>query len=60
VETGNAVDYQLAWIVLGWHRAATAPIIVDRGTPLVVEAATRTKTCAFITVLKGMRSFTLV
>jgi DNA-binding IclR family transcriptional regulator len=53
-------QFQLGWIVGGWHRAAVAPILVARGKPLVAEVANSTRTCAFITVLKGMRSFTLV
>ena len=51
---------QLGWIVGGWHRAAVAPTLVARGKPLVAAMANSTRTCAFITVLKGMRSFTLV
>lgn len=53
-------EFQLGWIVSGWHRAAAAPTIVERGAPLVAAMANRTLTCSFITVLKGMRSFTLV
>jgi DNA-binding IclR family transcriptional regulator len=52
--------YQLGWIVQGWHRAAAAPVMVAQGKPLVAETANRSQTCAFITVLAGMRSLTLV
>ncbi|MBB5844714.1 DNA-binding IclR family transcriptional regulator [Conyzicola lurida] len=52
--------YGLGWIVHGWYRAAAAPTIVAGGKPLAAEIANRTRTCGFITVLKGMRSFTLV
>jgi DNA-binding IclR family transcriptional regulator len=52
--------YRLGWIVHGWHRAATSPTLVERGKPIVAATANQTRTCAFITVLKGMRSFTLV
>jgi DNA-binding IclR family transcriptional regulator len=52
--------YQLSWIVHGWHRAASAPVMVSRGKPLAAATANATQTCTFITVLAGMRSFTLV
>ncbi|GAA3593969.1 hypothetical protein GCM10022223_06200 [Kineosporia mesophila] len=57
---GNRSRFRLSWVVQGWYRAATVPTIVERGRPLVAEVAAETGTCAFITVLKGMRSFTLV
>lgn len=56
----DSARYQLGWIVQGWHRAASAPVMVARGKPLVAETANRSQTCAFITVLAGMRSLTLV
>jgi len=56
----DRTQFQLGWVVCGWHRAAAAPTLVDRGKPLVAAIANSTRTCAFITVLKGMRSFTLV
>lgn len=49
-----------SWGLHGWFRASAVPIMVARGKPLVAEAAHRTATCGFITVLKGMRSFTIV
>jgi DNA-binding IclR family transcriptional regulator len=52
--------YQVGWILHGWYRAAAAPTIVAGGKPFAAEIANRTRTCGFITVLKGMRSFTLV
>lgn len=56
----DRTQFQLGWAVCGWHRAAAAPTLVERGKPLVAAIANSTRTCAFITVLKGMRSFTLV
>lgn len=53
-------QFRLSWSVQGWHRAAGMPIMTERGKPLVAEVARRTNTCAFLTILKGMRSFTLV
>jgi DNA-binding IclR family transcriptional regulator len=52
--------FQLGWIMHGWHRAASAPVMVAEGKPLVAATAHATRTCAFITVLAGMRSLTLV
>lgn len=60
VEGSDAAHVQLAWTMHGWYRAAAAPTIVREGRRLVAETASRTQTCGFITVLKGMRSFTLV
>jgi DNA-binding IclR family transcriptional regulator len=57
---GDRGALQLGWAVHGWHRAAVAPMLVSHGKPWVAETANRTRTCGFITVLKGMRSFTLV
>jgi DNA-binding IclR family transcriptional regulator len=51
---------QIAWSVHGWYRAAAIPTLVEGGTPLVAELAAASGACAFLTVLKGMRSFTLV
>jgi len=51
---------QVSWAVHGWYRAAAVPTMVERGKPHVAEAAHRTRTCGFITVLKGMRSFTII
>jgi DNA-binding IclR family transcriptional regulator len=52
--------FQISWTVHGWRRAANVATLVERGGPLVAETAHQTHTCAFITVLKGMRSFTVV
>lgn len=60
VDDVDREGYRLAWGIHGWHRAAAAPIMASRGTPLVAAAADTTGACAFITVLKGMRSVTLV
>jgi DNA-binding IclR family transcriptional regulator len=51
---------QVGWAVHGWYRAAALPTMVSRGKPHVAVTAHRTRTCGFITVLKGMRSFTVV
>ncbi|WP_423920157.1 hypothetical protein ACPEEZ_13710 [Frigoribacterium sp. 2-23] len=50
----------LRWGVHAWHRAATAPVLVDGGRQLVADAARRSGTYGFITVLRGIRSFTIV
>ncbi len=50
----------LAWMLHGWLRAAARPTLVAEGTPVVAKAADVTGVCAFITVLRGMRSVTLV
>ncbi|NQX05191.1 helix-turn-helix domain-containing protein [Rathayibacter sp. VKM Ac-2856] len=60
VERGADGEFRVAWVVHGWFRAAAAPLIVSRGGPLVAEAARSLRACAFVTVLAGMRSLTLV
>jgi DNA-binding IclR family transcriptional regulator len=60
VVRGADGEMRLAWVVHGWFRASAAPLIVSRGGPLVAEAARRLRACAFVTVLAGMRSLTLV
>lgn len=50
----------LAWVLHGWLRAAARPTLVAEGGPVVARAADETGVCAFITVLRGMRSVTLV
>ncbi len=52
--------YHLPWSVHGWHRAAAEPTLRVQGAPLVFETARQTNACAFLTVLDGMRSVTLV
>jgi len=52
--------FHVSWLVHGWYRAAAAPTMVERAKPLVAEASNATRTCGFITILKGMRSYTLV
>ncbi|WP_159500534.1 IclR family transcriptional regulator C-terminal domain-containing protein [Microbacterium sp. 18062] len=56
----DGVEHRLAWVVHGWYRAAAPQTLVQRGRHFVAEAAEATGACAFLTVLKGMRSFTLV
>lgn len=60
VTAGPERDLQLSWIVFGWHRAAAIPTMVDSGTVLVAATAHRTLSYSFLTVLKGMRSLTIV
>ncbi len=52
--------YRLDWLTHSWHRAAITPVLVRDGGPLVAETAQSVGACAFLTVLKGMRSYTLV
>ncbi|MET9217194.1 hypothetical protein ABZX65_00160 [Streptomyces sp. NPDC003300] len=56
----DGARFEASWAVHGWHRAATLPMILEKGRPLVAEAAATTGVCAFITVLNGMHSLTLV
>jgi DNA-binding IclR family transcriptional regulator len=51
---------RLSWTVHGWLRASVSPTLVAHGSALVARAADVTGACAFITVLRGMRSVTLV
>lgn len=51
---------RLEWSLHGWMRAASAPTLVREGTPIVAAMADRTGVCSFITILRGMRSVTLV
>lgn len=48
------------WRVQGWYRAAMAPTLVARAGPLVARTADEFEVCTFITVLRGMRSVTLI
>ncbi|RWZ49551.1 hypothetical protein ELQ90_12335 [Labedella phragmitis] len=52
--------WEMSWGVHGWHRTATGPTLVTRGRALVAAAAAATGTYGFITILKGIRSFTVV
>ncbi|MCP2635443.1 helix-turn-helix domain-containing protein [Microbacterium sp. HD4P20] len=51
---------RLDWSLHGWMRAASGPTLARDGAPIVADVADRTGVCAFITVLRGMRSVTLV
>ena len=53
-------SFHLGWILHGWYRASSAPLMVERGKPLVAHTAETMRACGFITVLRGMRSYTLV
>jgi DNA-binding IclR family transcriptional regulator len=59
-DLGQIARFQPSWILHGWYRTAAEPTMAARGRALVAETANRTLTCGFITVLRGMRSFTLV
>lgn len=50
----------VSWAVHGWHRAAVPAALVSRGRALVAATARATGECVFLTVLKGMRSVTVV
>jgi len=52
--------HRIPWGLHAWHRAVAEPLLIERGTPLVRATAEATGECAFLTVLRGMRSFTLV
>lgn len=56
----HPVSYELNWSVHAWYRAATPSALVTRGGPLVAAAADDTGACAFLTVLHGLRSLTVV
>jgi DNA-binding IclR family transcriptional regulator len=56
----DRVGWALTWGVHGWHRAATGPTLATRGRALVARAAADTGTYGFITILRGIRSFTVV
>ncbi|TXK18871.1 helix-turn-helix domain-containing protein [Homoserinibacter sp. GY 40078] len=55
--SGNA---RISWGVHAWHRAVAEPLMRGLGAELVAATADATGECAFLTVLRGMRSFTLV
>ena len=59
IEEGEGL-VSLEWSIHGWQRAALASRLVAEGTPVVARTADRAGVCAFITVLRGMRSVTLV
>jgi DNA-binding IclR family transcriptional regulator len=50
----------LGWGIHGWHRAATGPTLVSAGKALVAEVAADAGVFGFITILRGIRSFTVV
>ncbi|GAA5036219.1 MarR family transcriptional regulator [Microbacterium fluvii] len=51
---------QLSWRMHGWHRSTRIPTLTAEGRERVAAVAVRTATCGFVTVLKGMRSFTII
>ncbi|WP_166404776.1 helix-turn-helix domain-containing protein [Labedella endophytica] len=61
VETrSDAGIVELGWGIHGWHRSATVPVLTSTGAELVAEAAADAGVFGFITILKGIRSFTVV
>jgi DNA-binding IclR family transcriptional regulator len=56
----DRAGYRLDWGAHGWFRAAAEPTMVARGTPHVAAAAAAAGASGFLTVLRGVRSFTLV
>ncbi|MGO3846318.1 IclR family transcriptional regulator domain-containing protein [Agrococcus casei] len=57
---GGDEELRLSWSVHGWYRAALNSTLVREGEPLAADLATQHSACVYLTVLKGMRSFTLV
>lgn len=55
-----ARQVSLDWRMHGWYRAATAPLLLARAAPLVARTADASAVCTFVTVLRGMRSVTLI
>ncbi|MCD5314707.1 IclR family transcriptional regulator domain-containing protein [Kineosporia babensis] len=53
-------QFRIGWAVHAWHRSVVTPTLAQLGSPLVARTAELTETCGFVTVLRGMRSLTLV
>lgn len=51
---------RLSWSVHAWHRACRPAILTGGAEVLVEQASEATGQCAFVTVLRGMRSVTVV
>lgn len=51
---------ELGWGIHGWHRSAIVPVLTSAGTTIVAEAAAEAGVFGFITILRGIRSFTIV
>lgn len=51
---------RLSWTMHLWHRAAVHPILTRRADQLVAETSAATGQSAFLTVMRRMRSVTLV
>jgi DNA-binding IclR family transcriptional regulator len=60
VDVDPGRNLTIDWRVHGWYRAAMSPTLVARGAPLVARTADEFEVCTFITVLRGMRSVTLI
>lgn len=60
IRVGDDGRLALDWRVHGWYRAATLATLVEHGRHLVADAAAQLGLNGFITVLKGMRSVTVV
>jgi DNA-binding IclR family transcriptional regulator len=59
-QSDGGVEFRLSWLVHGWHRAAAHPALLADGRRYAAETAAVTGACVFLTVLKGLRSVTLV
>jgi DNA-binding IclR family transcriptional regulator len=60
VEPRDGGVVELGWGIHGWHRSATVPVLTSTGSSIVAEAAERAGVFGFITILRGIRSFTIV
>ncbi|MFG1923241.1 hypothetical protein [Cryptosporangium sp. NPDC048952] len=60
LDRSDGTDVGLGWAVHAWHRAATESSLTGECAELVVRTARRTGQCSFLTVLRGMRSLTVV
>ncbi|GAA2015858.1 hypothetical protein JL107_09460 [Nakamurella flavida] len=47
------------WYLHGWHRAVTAAVLTQQVAPLVTAAAQESRTTAYVTVRRGIRSVTV-
>jgi DNA-binding IclR family transcriptional regulator len=60
VEPRDGGVVELGWGIHGWHRSATVPVLTSTGSSIVAAAADRAGVFGFITILRGIRSFTIV
>jgi DNA-binding IclR family transcriptional regulator len=60
VDVDPGRDVTVDWGLHGWYRAAMSPTLRAHVAPLVSRTADEFQVCTFITVLRGMRSVTLI